>query len=102
MLCANGQSLMYTSADKEFEDEEGGLINAVHRSKFQPRQTEREDVEPVDMRRLKGYRTSLQGERKFGRTKVNEYATDSECPFTWTNPTHSVSQGHVPFLSYPS
>ena len=102
MLCANGQSLMYTSADKEFEEEDGGLINAVHRSKFQPRQTEGEDVEPVDTRRPKGYRTSLQGERKFGRTKVNEYATDSECPFTWTNPTHSVSQGHVPFLSYPS
>ena len=100
MLCANDQSLMYASADKEFEEEDGGLLNAVRRSTFQPCQTEGEDVEPVDMRRLKGYRTSLQGDRTFGRTKVNEYAT--ECPFTWTNPIHSVSQGHVPFLSYPS
>ena len=93
MLCANGQSSMYANVDKEFEEEDGGLINAVRRSTFQPCQTEGEDVEPVDMRRLKGYRTSLQGDRKFGRTKVNEYAT--ECPFTWTNPIYSVSQGHV-------
>ena len=25
MLCANGQSLMYASSDKEFEEEDGGL-----------------------------------------------------------------------------
>ena len=55
-------SLMCATADKEL-DGRGRFDKRGTKNKVQPRQTEGEDVENVDMRRPKECRISLQGKR---------------------------------------